>query len=92
MNPTVLVGNLSKPQKLAVDSTSVYWTDLADGAIYKCATSGCGGDPLKPRTPVTLATGQIQPRGIAVDATSIYWTNSAALSPIGSGSVMKCAK
>jgi hypothetical protein len=71
------------PLGLAVDSTSVYWTDAhpsakgpgpLDGTVMKVAL--CGG------APTTLATGDFRGRGVAADATSVYWTNSG-------GTVMK---
>jgi hypothetical protein len=55
---------------VAVDSTSIYWTELplqSSGAIMK--------EPLAGGAAVTLAatTG---PSWIAVDSTSVYWTES----------------
>jgi hypothetical protein len=49
---------------VAVDGTSVYWTDST--SVMKV--------PLQGGTVVTLASGQ-SPQGIAVDATSVYWAN-----------------
>jgi hypothetical protein len=57
-----------RPNGLAVDGTSVYWTDLQNGSVLKCAVTGCS-------TPTKIACGLVTPVGIAVDATSVYWTD-----------------
>ena len=64
---------------IAVDGTSVYWTNASPdgGTVMKCAAAGCGGNGT------TLATAQGNPQGIAVDGTSVYWANYTA------GTVMK---
>jgi hypothetical protein len=67
------------PTGIAVDGTSVYWTDFLGGTVMTVPVGG--------GTPTTLASGQDEPRGIAVDATSVYWTNFG-----GPGAVMKIAK
>jgi hypothetical protein len=67
---------------VAVDSTSVYWseTNFADaGAIVTCPSGGCDGGP-------TVLANAIQPEFIAIDATNVYWTDWTA------GNVMMCAK
>jgi hypothetical protein len=53
---------------IAVDATSVYWTNACDpnGPVMKA--------PLDGGTPTTLAESSA-PTAIAVDATSVYWTN-----------------
>ena len=70
----------TSPLAIAVDSTSVYWTDFTDeGTVMKV--------PLGGGTPTTLASGQVYPGSIAVDSTSVYWTNAGNGSV--SGTVMK---
>ena len=65
---------------IAVDATSVYWTNLvSSGTVMKA--------PLGGGSPVTLAFGQDYPYDVAVDGTSVYWTNTGSAS--GDGSVMK---
>jgi hypothetical protein len=70
-------GLYAKP--IAIDSSTVYWTDGVLGRILSCAISGCGG------TPTVRASGQSAP-GIAVDATAIYWTDTAG------GTITRLAK
>ncbi len=60
---------------LAVDATSVYWTNsvtytgtvAGPGSVAKCAIGGCGG------TPTLLASGLSQPIALAVTDGSAYW-------------------
>ena len=65
------------PYSVAVDETSVYWTDLQANLVMKVALTG--------GTPTTLAVrgDTSQPAGIAVDDASVYWAE------YGAGSVMK---
>jgi hypothetical protein len=46
---------------MAVDATSVYWTNYISGTVMKVGIGGV--------TPTTLASGQDTPSSIAVDAT-----------------------
>ncbi len=61
-------------RNIAVDGTSVYWTDDYDGLVVKVPVAG--------GAPTTLYQGDL-PEAIVVDATSVYWT-----SPSG-GTVMR---
>jgi hypothetical protein len=71
----------SLTKAVAVDATSVYWTNSStsyngnDGTVMKV--------PIGGGAPTTLAAGQSNPWRIAVDATSVYWTST------GAGTVMK---
>jgi len=56
------------PQFLAVDATSVYWTDSVSGTVMKCAISGCG------TAPTLLASGK-EPWRVAAGAAAVYWTD-----------------
>jgi RHS repeat-associated protein len=63
-----LASSQSGPTGIAVDATSVYFTDQTGGTVMKV--------PLGGGSTTTLASGQSTPSGIAVDATSVYWANS----------------
>jgi hypothetical protein len=74
--PTVLASGQQGPIAIAVDATSVYWTN--NNTVMKVALDG--------GAPVTLASGQHTAAGIAVDPTSVYWAD------YGTGAIMKLAK
>ena len=67
------------PNHVAIDSTTVYWTNGGNpGEVMKETVSG------GPTTPVTLASSQYIPSGIALDSTWVYWTGN-----VGPGEVSK---
>jgi hypothetical protein len=67
-----------RPRSLAVDATSIYWTDLTAGTVAKA--------PLAGGVATLLASDQKDPGSIAVDSTSVYWTDFGRN---GAGTVMK---
>lgn len=76
--PAVLAADQKKPAHLAVDGTSVYWTNEGDGTVMKIGVQG--------GTPVVLASKQRRPMDIVVDATHVYWANFAG------GTIMRLPK
>jgi hypothetical protein len=68
---TTLASGQDGPSEIAVDSTSVYWTNYGAGTAMAGTVMKV---PLGGGSPTTLASGQTRPYGIAVDSTSVYWT------------------
>jgi hypothetical protein len=52
---------------VAVDATSIYWTDPGGGQVMKAPTAGGVAA-------TTLATGQETPTAITLDTMNVYWT------------------
>ena len=73
--PITLASNQGNSNFIAVDATSVYWTNYGDGTVMQV--------PLGGGAPIVLASGQDSPADIAVDATSVTWVNE------GGGTVMR---
>jgi beta-lactamase regulating signal transducer with metallopeptidase domain len=83
----VLARDQDSPCRLAVDSESVFWTNLGtlanrliDGTVMKVPREG--------GTPIVLASGQLQPLGIALDGGNLYWTR-APIEEVSQGIVMR---
>ncbi|HEY1955002.1 MAG TPA: hypothetical protein VGH28_05305 [Polyangiaceae bacterium] len=82
------------PYELAVDANYIYWTaegdadasgnPLGNGGVFRCAKSGCGGNPDQ------LASNLNDARGIAVDDTTIYFATFETGK--GDGKIWKMAK
>jgi hypothetical protein len=79
--PTLLA-TVDAPWMMAIDDTSIYWTDTTTQTVAKA--SKVDGSNL-----VTLAKGEsaagFYPQGIALDAAFVYWCDAT-------GFVRKCAK
>jgi hypothetical protein len=67
---TVLVSDQPEPTAIVVDSANVYWTNLGDGSIRRCAIDGCSSQPT------IVASSQGTPESIADDKDAIYWADS----------------
>jgi sugar lactone lactonase YvrE len=61
-----LASGQSTPLSIAVDGTSVYWTDQGNGTVMKVPLGGGSG---------TKIGSSNLPYGIAVDGTSVYWAD-----------------
>ncbi len=74
------------PGGIALDATSVYWTNICSGTVMKVALNG---GPA-----VMLASAQSSPTGIAVDANSVYWTaaNKVVKVPLAGGTPVTLAQ
>jgi hypothetical protein len=83
--PTTLAAGEHNPLMLALDATTVYWTDFNDGTIASCAKAGCNMMPTK------IATMQPNPFGIVVDNTNVYWVNTGTMGK-PDGSLVYCPK
>ncbi|MSP63616.1 MAG: hypothetical protein EXR72_25385 [Myxococcales bacterium] len=68
--PMALATHQASPYVLALDATSVYWTNARfppDGAVMKM--------PLRGGPPVVLARERVIPAGITVDGRHVYWVD-----------------
>ena len=61
------------PSNIAVDATSVYWTNPVGGS-NGVSVGYVMSVPITGGAPRTLASDQNFPFGIAVDSTNVYWT------------------
>jgi hypothetical protein len=69
-SPTVLAtGQLYVPS-IALDSTTVYWTNTT--VVRSCAKNGCNQNPTDISTPQT----NFQPSLVATDGTNVYFTTN----------------
>jgi hypothetical protein len=59
---------------IAVDATSVYFTDIGMGAGIVSPVGSVSKVPLRGGAVTTLASGQVDPEAIAVSGPYVYWT------------------
>src|SRR5258707_504200 len=72
--PVTIAMGQNSPWRLAVDSSTVFWTD-SGGDLFKA--------PLAGGMPIALASGLSSPAGVAIDDSNVYWANGGG-SPSGS--------
>jgi hypothetical protein len=81
----VLASDQMGPALVAVDSTSVYWTNELDGTVLSV--------PIGGGSQTTIASAQSLPQFIVVDSSDVYWTNGGtAAESYADGSVVKTTK
>ena len=78
---------------IAVDGTSVYWTELYGGSDPNADDGRLMRVPREGGSALVFASNQAHPIDVAVDGTSVYWTTlgstSGLLAPMGNGGVSK---
>ena len=67
---SVLASAQPEPSAIVADETNVYWTNLGDGTIRRCAIAGCDSQAT------ILAKSQGTPESLADDETAIYWADT----------------
>jgi hypothetical protein len=83
------------PYGVALDETSLYWTNRAADPTTDACTGTDGSlmaMSLTKRIPVVLAEGLRCPMAIAVDDSGVYWVEYGADSPVGTGAVKALPK
>jgi len=68
--PVTLASDSTAITRMAVDSSSVYFTLFDLGTVEMCPLAGCSG------TPTTVTIGDFQPMGVAIGGGNIYWAVS----------------
>lgn len=83
-----ILGHSQKATGIAVDGTSVYWTDAQayTGGVYRASVGGAG-DAGAGTT--SIASAQDFPNGIVVDENNVYWVTSSGTSA-AEGTVRYC--
>lgn len=71
-DPVTLASGQESPLDLAIDTSSVYWTNTNGGTVMSCSVGGCGNHAA------TLSPIQgNNPTALAIDSTSFYWLDFA---------------
>jgi hypothetical protein len=75
----IAAGITTAVRGLAIDSSNVYFFDVAQNRLLQCPKTGCAGTPT-----VLLSNvgGPTSPADLAVNSTAAYW--------MGNGGVQKC--
>jgi hypothetical protein len=102
VEPVAQGASVSRPNTIAFDGASVYWSNegIAQSTTAGTPTSQASTGSIVAVTKAsigaaspaitTLATGQDKPRGLVVDDTNVYWTNVGTAA--SSGAIARVAK
>jgi len=82
--PEVVLGGLKRPYALALDVTSIYFTEEQGGTVQRLRKGE--------KAPVVMAVGQNSPRQLLLDAQFVYWRSDNLAGDAGGGNSYPIAR